>query len=106
MSKSHYLRYLSTLFLSLCLFVVGQSIANSTQSPSPVLADVQVTIWTAPNCGYCQRAKAYFRRKNISYTEVDVSDRGIAVPVIFVCGQRMDGWNVRRFEKLYAKCQS
>lgn len=32
-----------------------------------------VTIYTTPTCSYCHRAKALLKRKNVNYTEVDVS---------------------------------
>ncbi|MGK0208758.1 MAG: glutaredoxin 3 [Patescibacteria group bacterium] len=32
-----------------------------------------VTIFTTPTCSYCKDAKAYFKSKNIDYTEVDAS---------------------------------
>jgi len=108
MNKIHYLRYLPMILLSWCLLMVGQGIAHSTEGLSPILGkrtSTQVTIWTTPKCNYCHRAKSYLQQRKIAYTEQDVSNRGIAVPVLFVCGQRMEGWNARKFEKLYAKCQ-
>lgn len=32
-----------------------------------------VTIYTTPFCGYCARAKGLLKRKNVAFTEVDVS---------------------------------
>ncbi len=32
-----------------------------------------VTIYTTPTCPYCMMAKSLLRRKNIAYTEIDVS---------------------------------
>jgi glutaredoxin 3 len=32
-----------------------------------------VTIYTTPFCGYCARAKFLLKRKNVAFTEVDVS---------------------------------
>jgi glutaredoxin 3 len=33
-----------------------------------------VTIYTTPLCPYCQMAKGLLKKKNVSFTEVDVSD--------------------------------
>jgi glutaredoxin 3 len=33
-----------------------------------------VTIYTTPICPYCLRAKGLLKRKNINFTEIDVSD--------------------------------
>lgn len=33
----------------------------------------QVTIYTTPFCPYCHSAKALLKRKNVQYSEIDVS---------------------------------
>jgi glutaredoxin 3 len=33
----------------------------------------KITIYTTPVCPYCQRAKGLLNRKNVSFTEIDVS---------------------------------
>ena len=33
-----------------------------------------ITIYTTPFCGYCAKAKGLLKRKNVTFTEVDVSD--------------------------------
>lgn len=32
-----------------------------------------VTIYTSPSCGFCHQAKEYFKEKNITFTEKDVT---------------------------------
>jgi glutaredoxin 3 len=34
----------------------------------------EITIYTTPLCPYCAKAKGLLKRKNATYTEVDVSD--------------------------------
>jgi glutaredoxin len=74
-----------------------------------VVADVE--IYTTSYCGTCKIAKAYMRRQGIAYTEHDVEadidrrrefyDRGgKGTPLIFVRGQRMEGFDVSEFQKL------
>ena len=44
----------------------------------PILSDPkampkEVTIYTTNHCPYCDRAKALFKRKNVLFTEIDVT---------------------------------
>ena len=34
----------------------------------------KVEIFTGPNCGYCERAKALLNERNIVYQELDISE--------------------------------
>jgi glutaredoxin 3 len=64
----------------------------------------QVEIYTTPYCGYCRMAKQLLARKNVTYTEIDVSgdpalrqkmveraDGGTTVPQIFIGGTHVGG---------------
>lgn len=64
----------------------------------------QVEIYTTPYCGYCRMAKQLLTRKNVAYTEIDVSGDaalrqkmvaraggGTAVPQIFIGGTHVGG---------------
>lgn len=75
-------------------------------------ADRDVVIYTASWCGVCKTAKAYFNEQDIEFEEFDIerdprgkSDfrrlGGRAVPVILVGEQRMNGFDVASFERLY-----
>jgi glutaredoxin/predicted RNA-binding Zn-ribbon protein involved in translation (DUF1610 family) len=70
-----------------------------------------VDIYATSYCDTCKIAKAYMRRHGIAYTEYDVEadidrrrefyDRGgKGTPLIFVRGQRMEGFDASEFEKL------
>ena len=65
---------------------------------------VQVEIYTTPYCGYCRMAKQLLARKNVTYTEIDVSgDAALrqamierapgstTVPQIFIGGTHVGG---------------
>ena len=64
-----------------------------------------VTIYSTPTCAYCKMAKAYFREKNIAYTEFNVAidiekaqemiDKSgqMGVPVIDIGGNIIVGFN-------------
>jgi glutaredoxin len=72
----------------------------------------KVVMYSASWCGVCKKARRYFESEGIRYMEYDVenSTRGKAefrklggkgVPVILVGKQRMNGFSVDGFEKLY-----
>jgi glutaredoxin len=94
------------------LFFAGKAWLHGSRgggSPPGVVAAVE--IYTTSYCDTCKIAKAYMRRHGIAYTEYDVEadidrrrefyDRGgKGTPLIFVRGQRMEGFDVNEFEKL------
>ena len=61
-----------------------------------------ITIYTTPYCPYCNRAKQLLDSKEVSYEEIDVSDRslrpnmtkitgGTTVPQIIIDGKPIGG---------------
>ena len=71
-----------------------------------------VIIYTTTRCGYCKKAKRYFAKNNIGYTEYDVENsskgkrdykkmKGTGVPIILVGNTRMNGFSISRFNKIY-----
>ena len=78
------------------------------------MADKKVVIYSTPTCPYCKRAKEYFSRKGISYTDIDVAqDREkakemtqksgqMSVPVIIIDGEIVVGFNQVQLDKLLA----
>ena len=63
------------------------------------------TIYTTPACGYCKKAKAFFKEHNVSYSEKDVTtdlqardemikkSGQMGVPVIEVDGKLVLGFD-------------
>lgn len=50
---------------------------------------MSVKIYSTPTCPYCNMAKSYFKEKDITYVDVDVSkDRDQAMDMIRISGQR------------------
>ncbi len=81
-------------------------------STQPKTGNRHVVMYSTTWCGVCKRAKQYFNKNNIAYTEYDVENdekgrqdfanlgaRG--VPVILVGNQRLNGFNRASFEKIY-----
>ncbi|MGE3295903.1 MAG: glutaredoxin domain-containing protein [Porticoccaceae bacterium] len=73
----------------------------------------KVVMYSTARCGYCRKARAYFRANGIAFTDYDVetSDKGRrdyrrmgarGVPVILVGDKRMMGFSESAFASLYA----
>lgn len=71
----------------------------------------EVVIFTTPTCGYCKKAKAFFAKHNIAYTEYDIAAdhqarkrfqelKGNGVPLIYIGKERMVGFNQSRLQHL------
>lgn len=70
-----------------------------------------VTIYTTPTCGYCTKAKSYFREHSVPFTEYNVANDQrkaeemvhksgqMGVPVIDVHGKVIVGFNQPEIEK-------
>ncbi len=70
-----------------------------------------VTIYTTPSCGFCQKAKQYFRERRIPFSEYNVAadqrkaeemvrkSRQMGVPVIDVHGKIIVGFNQPEIER-------
>jgi glutaredoxin 3 len=63
----------------------------------------QVTVYSGPNCPYCEKAKALLNRKNISFQEFNVKEDAAkleemlarsgrkTIPQIFIDGKHVGG---------------
>ncbi len=72
----------------------------------------QVTIYSTPTCVYCNAAKAFFKEKNVAYTEHNVGADAekrkemieksgqMGVPVIYVGDQLTVGFDEGRLRSL------
>lgn len=72
----------------------------------------RVIIFSTPTCGYCNMAKQYFRRHNIRFRDVDVSQDAAAardlvrrsgqmgVPVIDINGKIIVGFDKPKINQL------
>jgi glutaredoxin len=72
----------------------------------------RVTMHATSWCGYCSKARSYFKAQGISYIEYDIEKDerakrmydllgGKGVPVILVGKKRMNGFSVAGFERIY-----
>jgi glutaredoxin len=84
---------------------------------SPIAAAVdKVILYGADWCGYCKKAKRYFRANHIAFQEYDVEKSrkgrsdyrkmgGRGVPIILVGNRRLNGFSARAFERVYQRPQ-
>lgn len=74
----------------------------------------RVEIYTTTDCPYCRQARKYLDEHGIAYTDYNVEQSsesrrkfdeagGKGVPLLFVNGVRMEGFNVAEFERLYGR---
>ena len=87
------------------------SYGSSTVDFSKVATRSKVVILSASWCGSCKKAKKYFKKNRIRYTDYDIekSSKGkrlykqlgaTGVPVILVGKKRMNGFSESGFERL------
>lgn len=71
-----------------------------------------VVMYSTDWCGYCTKARQYFKRNNIPFREKDIEKsaqakqeysrlNGSGVPLILVGKQKIQGFDMARFEALY-----
>lgn len=72
----------------------------------------KVIMYSTSWCGYCKKAKKYFKKNKISFSErnIETSKKarrqydkigGTGVPVIFVDRKRMNGFSEKGFQRIY-----
>lgn len=82
---------------------------SETEVPKAKQVELYATAW----CGYCRKARQYFAREGIAYTEYDIEKDasanarhkalgGRGVPLILVDGRKMSGFSEAGFARLYA----
>ncbi len=95
--------------------VLENSRSDVGQAPEKALPGRQakVVMYATATCKYCARARAFFAKHGIAYTEYDISAdqkarerfkglNGTGVPLIFVGDKRIPGFNERLLRHLLA----
>lgn len=72
----------------------------------------KITIFSTPNCPYCIQLKAYLKSKDISFEDIDVSERieaaekmftkshHMGVPQVWIKEEVIVGFDVERINQL------
>ncbi|PKG80648.1 glutaredoxin family protein [Colwellia sp. 75C3] len=93
---------------------VINSIKRVSYESSNINIGRQVIIYTTNWCGYCKKAKQYFKENAIRYTEMNIEKSktaklqydklgGKGVPVILLGDKRMSGFSEAGFERFYSR---
>lgn len=86
-----------------------QNTAKPAVTEPPITLPV-VEMYATSWCGYCRKARQYFAANQIPYIEYDIERdaeararydgfRGRAIPIIFIDGVRMNGFDATTIEK-------
>ena len=85
--------------------------ADKSETPA-IGKKPKVIMYSASWCGYCKKARKYFKKNRIAFTEYDVEKNEKArkkykklgatgFPVILVGKKRMNGFSEKGFERIY-----
>ncbi len=72
----------------------------------------RVIMYSTSWCGYCKKARSYFKKNDINYVEYDIEKNkrakqeydslgGTVIPVILVGKKKMNGFNIADFKDIY-----
>lgn len=73
---------------------------------------VKATIYTTPSCSFCVKAKNYFKKIGLPFTEYDITkdekrreelikkSGQMGVPVIFLKGKKIIGFDQSKVDKI------
>lgn len=92
--------------------VSSRTARNKSESKPTSSEPPKVVLYSTAWCGYCKKAKAYFRTNNIAFTEFDIEKSasakrdfkrlgGSGVPLILVGEKRVKGFSPAKFAKAY-----
>jgi glutaredoxin len=99
-----------------------RSIATPSAESRPAGVDIrearpgEVVIYTTPTCGYCKRALAHLKSRNIPFLEKDVSANaqaqsewqsfgGRGVPLALFGSQKLSGFSAASYDKAWTQFQ-
>jgi len=77
------------------------------QPSSPADARLEVVMYATSRCPFCRKARQYFASRGVSWREIDIESSSAAnrefnarggqgVPLIFINGSRVMGWDAAR----------
>lgn len=97
---------------SLQLEVNSVAFPDVKANPVGTLSPGNVVLYSTTWCGFCKKARNFFRKKGISFKEYDVEKTakgrrdyarlgGGGVPIILVGEKRLNGFSADRFMSVY-----
>jgi len=100
------------LFSALVLLAAAAWLYSTSRlSAGDFTGNHEVVIFTAPWCGYCDRARAHLNERGINYLEIDIEASaganaqwrdagGRGVPLAFFGDQRIAGYSRAVYDRL------
>ena len=88
--------------------------AEVTTIDGVIVPGNRVVMYSTSRCGYCKKARRYFRKKRISFHEYDIeksgkgkrdfkSLKGSGVPIILFGDKRINGFSEVKFDRTYTE---
>lgn len=89
-----------------------ESVTYESLGRYPLADDKRVIMYSTSWCGYCKKAREYFRQSGVRYVEYDIEESlrareqydalgGKGVPLIVVGRMKMNGFSEQGFRRIY-----
>lgn len=88
-------------------------VVSAVIPPAPPAAPppISVLMYSRPGCGWCRKAEHYLEARGVPWRSIDITASaqaerefkslgGTGTPLIFIEGQRVAGFNVKRLDRL------
>ena len=93
------------------VFAMGKLSLKPVETRSTTMHNNEVALYATDWCGYCRKAREFFKANNIAYTEYDIEKSaeaksnydqlsGRGIPVVVINGKIIDGYNPSAMKKL------
>lgn len=104
---------LIVIFVAGIVFAMGKLSLKPVEVRSTNMHNNEVVLYATDWCGYCRKARDFFKENNITYTEYDIEKsaeaknsydqlKGRGIPLVVINGKVIDGYNPGLMKKLLA----
>lgn len=101
------------IFVAGIVFAMGKFSLKPVEVRSTNMHNNEVVLYATDWCGYCRKARDFFKENNITYTEYDIEKsaeaknsydqlKGRGIPLVVINGKVIDGYNPGLMKKLLA----
>lgn len=93
------------------VFAMGKLSLRPMEARNTEMHTNEVVLYATEWCGYCRKARDFFKENNIAYTEYDIEKsseaknnydqlKGKGIPLVVINGKIIDGYNPGLMAKL------